>query len=183
MISKATIQEVQDRMDIEDVVSDYVTLKRKGSGKYLWANCPFHDEKTPSFSITPDRGIYKCFGCGKSGDSINFIMEHDGLSYVEAIRHLAGKYGIEIIESQGSEADQERQNEKESLYIVLEYAAEFFRHNLLETPEGKSIAGSYFRERGISGKSIEEFGLGYSLDEWRSLFDDATKKAYSEEIL
>jgi len=183
VIARETIQEVQDRMDIVDIVSDFVTLKRKGSGKYLWANCPFHDEKTPSFSVTPDRGIYKCFGCGKSGDSINFIMEHDGLSYVEAIRHLAQKYGIEIIETQGSEADVDRQNEKDSLYIVLDYAAKLFQHNLLETDDGKSIAGSYFRERGISHKSIKDFELGYSMDEWRSLYDDATEKAYSEDLL
>ncbi len=183
MISKATIQEVQDRMDIVDIVSDFVTLKRKGSGKYLWANCPFHDEKTPSFSVTPDRGIYKCFGCGKSGDSINFMMEHDGLSYVEAIRYLAGKYGIEIQETNMSDKDQELQNEKESLYIVLDYAATFFSRNLSETDEGKSIAGSYFRERGIDQRSIEKFQLGYSLDQWTSLYEDAKSKAYKEDLL
>uniref|UniRef100_UPI004049B6B2 CHC2 zinc finger domain-containing protein n=1 Tax=Fulvivirga sp. TaxID=1931237 RepID=UPI004049B6B2 len=138
LISKQTIQAVQDRADIEDIVGDFVTLKRKGSGKYLWACCPFHDEKTPSFSITPDRGIYKCFGCGKSGDSINFIMEHDGLNYIEAIRHLATRYGIEIIEDEQSDEQLAEQNERDSLFIVLNYAKEYFKEQL-NTDEGKSI--------------------------------------------
>lgn len=183
MISKSTIQEVQDRMDIEDVVSDFVTLKRKGSGRYLWACCPFHDEKTPSFSVTPERGIYKCFGCGKSGDSINFIMEHDGLNYVEAIRYLAQKYGIEIVEEEQSDAQAERQNERDSLYIVLNFANDYFRNQLKNNEEGRSIGLSYFKERGFNQKIIDEFELGYSLSEWDDLYKEATKQAYSEELL
>lgn len=183
LIAKQTIQAVQDRADIEDIVGDYVTLKRKGSGKYLWACCPFHDEKTPSFSITPDRGIYKCFGCGKSGDTINFIMEHDGLNYIEAIRHLAKKYGIEIIEDDQTDEQLAEQNEKDSLYIVLNYANEFFKHQLLESEEGKSIGQSYFKERGYDLKTIEKFELGYSLDTWDGLLQDALKNAYSEDLL
>ena len=171
-------------MDISDVVSDYVTLKKKGSGKYLWACCPFHDEKTPSFSVTPDRGIYKCFGCGKSGDSINFVMEHDGLSYAETIRQLAKKYGIEVKETQGGNSqDDEAQQLKDSLYIVMEYANKHFRDNLTENDEGKSIAASYFRERGIDQAAVDTFQLGYSVNSWDNLFKDATSKAYSEELL
>lgn len=183
MIAKQTIQDVQDRLDIEDIVSDYVTLKRKGSGKYLWACCPFHDEKSPSFSITPDRGIYKCFGCGKSGDGISFVMEQDGLSYVETIRHLAKKYGIEIIEDEQTDEQLAEQNEKDSLYIVLNYANEFFKKQLLESEEGKSIGVSYFKERGYDLKTIEKFELGYSLDTWDGLLSEALKSSYSEELL
>lgn len=182
LISKQTIQAVQDRADIEDIVGDFVTLKRKGSGKYLWACCPFHDEKTPSFSITPDRGIYKCFGCGKSGDSINFIMEHDGLNYIEAIRHLATRYGIEIIEDEQSDEQLAEQNERDSLFIVLNYAKEYFKEQL-STDEGKSIGLSYFKERGFTTKTIEKFELGYSIDAWDGFYQVATKNAYNEDIL
>jgi DNA primase len=182
LISKQTIQAVQDRADIEDIVGDFVTLKRKGSGKYLWACCPFHDEKTPSFSITPDRGIYKCFGCGKSGDSINFIMEHDGLNYIEAIRHLATRYGIEIIEDEQSDEQLAEQNERDSLFIVLNYAKEYFKEQL-NTDEGKSIGLSYFKERGFTTKTIEKFELGYSIDAWDGFYQVATKNAYNEDIL
>ena len=182
MISKQTIQNVQDRADIEDIVGDFVTLKRKGSGKYLWACCPFHDEKTPSFSITPDRGIYKCFGCGKSGDSINFIMDHDGLNYIEAIRHLATRYGIEIIEDEQSDEQLAEQNERDSLFIVLNYAKEYFKEQL-NSDEGKSIGLSYFKERGFTSNIIEKFELGYSIDAWDGFYSAAIKNAYNEDIL
>jgi len=183
LISNSTIQEVRDRADIEDIVSDFVTLKRKGSGRYLWACCPFHDEKTPSFSVTPERGIYKCFGCGKSGDSINFIMEHDGLNYIEAIKHLAQKYGIEIVEEEQTDEQAEKQSERDSLYIILNFANEYFKDNLKNTDEGRSIGLSYFKERGFNEKIIDKFELGYSQDKWSSLLEEATSKAYSEEIL
>jgi len=183
LISNSTIQEVQDRADIEDVISDFVTLKRKGSGRYLWACCPFHDEKTPSFSVTPERGIYKCFGCGKSGDAINFIMEHDGLNYLEAIKYLAQKYGIEIIEDEQTDEQAERQSLKDSLFIVLGFANDFFRNNLKKHDEGRSIGLSYFKERGFNEKIIDKFELGYSLSEWDALLKEATSKAYSEEVL
>lgn len=170
-------------MDIEDVVGDFVTLKRKGSGKYLWACCPFHDEKTPSFAITPDKGIYKCFGCGRSGDTLSFIMEHDGLSYVEAIRYLAQKYSIEIKESGDSDLAQQAQNEKDSLYIVLKFAHDYFRKNLTETDEGRSIGLSYLKERGIDTKTIDKFELGYSLSGWDDLHAYALENAYDENLL
>lgn len=183
MISKSTIQEVQDRVDIEDVISDFVTLKRKGSGKYLWACCPFHDEKTPSFSVTPDKGIYKCFGCGKSGDSINFIMEHDGLNYIEAIKYLAQKYGIEIVEEEQSDEVAERQSERESLYIILNFAKDYFQDKLQNSEQGRSIGLSYFKERGFNQTAIDKFELGYSLDQWDALHKEALSKAYSDELL
>lgn len=170
-------------MDIEDVVGDFVTLKRKGSGKYLWACCPFHDEKTPSFAITPDKGIFKCFGCGRSGDTISFVMEHDGLSYIEAVRYLAQKYGIEIKETAQSNEAQEVQNEKESLYIVLKFAQDYFRKNLKETDEGRSIGLSYLKERGIDPKTIEKFELGYSLGSWSDLHAHGVENKYDEDLL
>ncbi|TRX61703.1 DNA primase [Fulvivirga sp. M361] len=181
MISQHTIQLVKDRMDIEEVVSDYVSLKRKGQN--LWACCPFHDEKTPSFSVAPHKGIYKCFGCGKAGDSISFIEEHDGLNYLEAIRHLAGKYGIEIEETEQSDEQIEAQNEKDSLLIVLGFAKDHYRNLLTQSVEGKSIGGSYFRERGFTEQIIEKFELGYSLDQWDGFTKEALSKAYSEDLL
>lgn len=183
MIARSTIEEVRDRMDIEEVVGDFVTLKRKGSGKYLWACCPFHDEKTPSFAVTPDKGIYKCFGCGRSGDTISFVMDHDGLSYIEAIRYLAQKYGIEVKETEQSDEAQEIRNEKESLYIVLNFAQEYFVKNLRDTDEGRSIGLSYLKERGIDARAMEKFGLGYSMGSWDDLYKHALENQYEEDLL
>ncbi|MEX2336788.1 MAG: DNA primase [Fulvivirga sp.] len=181
MINQATIQQVKDAMDIEEVVSDYVNLKRKGQN--LWACCPFHDEKTPSFSVAPQKGIYKCFGCGKAGDAISFVEEHDGLNYIEAIRYLAQKYGIEVQEEEQSDEQIQQQNDRDSLFIVLNYAKDYF-HDLLKAHEdGRSIALSYFRERGFTDKTIDKFELGYSLDEWDALTQTAVKNAYSEDVL
>ncbi|HEY9885651.1 MAG TPA: CHC2 zinc finger domain-containing protein, partial [Vampirovibrionales bacterium] len=160
-LSPKTIQEVQDRAEIEEVVGDYVPLKKKGQN--MWACCPFHDEKTPSFSVAPNKGIYKCFGCGKAGDSIQFVMDLEGLSFPEAIKHLAEKYGIEIEEDQRLPEEQEKYNERESLYIVLNYAANFFKEQLHNHEEGRSIGLSYFKERGFSNQTIEKFQLGYAL--------------------
>ncbi|ELR68525.1 DNA primase [Fulvivirga imtechensis AK7] len=181
MISQATIQAVKDRVDIEDVVSDYVSLKRKGQN--LWACCPFHDEKTPSFSVAPQKGIYKCFGCGKAGDAISFVEEHDGLNYVEAIRYLAQKYGIEIIEDEQSDEQMLQQNERDSLFIVLNYAKDYYKEILKNHDDGRSIGLSYFKERGFTDKTIDKFELGYSLDEWNAFSEIALKNAYSEDLL
>lgn len=168
-------------MDIEEVVSDYVSLKRKGQN--LWACCPFHDEKTPSFSVAPQKNIYKCFGCGKAGDPISFVEEHDGLNYIEAIKYLAQKYGIEIQEEEQSDEQIQQQNDRDSLFIVLNYAKDYFQDVLKHHEDGKSIAQSYFRERGFTAKTTEKFELGYSLDQWDALTEKALKDAYSEEIL
>ncbi|MEM7109129.1 MAG: DNA primase [Bacteroidota bacterium] len=181
MISNLTIQRVKDAMDIEEVVSDFVSLKRKGQN--LWACCPFHDEKTPSFSVAPHKGIYKCFGCGKAGDSISFIEEHDGLNYLEAIRYLANKYGIEVEETERTHEDVQEQNERESLYIILNYAKEYFKETLYESDEGRSIGLSYFKERGFTEHTLTKFELGYSLDQWNAFSKTALENAYNEDLL
>ncbi len=181
MISKATIDEIKTRMDVEEVVSDFVTLKRKG--KDLWACCPFHDEKTPSFSVSPQKNFYKCFGCGKSGDAITFIMEIDGLSYTEALRYLAGKYGIAIEENEATDEEKKNQDLKESLFIALNEAKDYFIYNLTNTDEGKNIGLTYLKERGFNDDIIKAFELGYSLNEWESFKNQSLKKGYSQEIL
>jgi len=161
-ISKHTTDKVKDRMDIEEVISDYVPLKRKGQN--LWACCPFHGEKTPSFSVSPAKQIYKCFGCGKAGDPIQFVMDIEGLGFQEAVRHLAGKYGIEVEEEEAQTPEQEQaQSERESVLIALRFARDFFVKNL-ETAEGRSIGLSYFKERGFGPEIIQKFDLGYALD-------------------
>ncbi|WP_375581479.1 DNA primase [Marivirga tractuosa] len=180
-LSPKTIQEVQDRAEIEEVVGDYVPLKKKGQN--MWACCPFHDEKTPSFSVAPNKGIYKCFGCGKAGDSIQFIMDLEGLNFPEAIRQLADKYGIEIEETESSPEQQEAYNERESLYIVLNFAAEYFKDLLHNHPQGKSIGLSYFKERGFSNATIDKFDLGFTLDQWDGLIKAAKTAGHSEELL
>ncbi|MBL3655581.1 DNA primase [Fulvivirga sediminis] len=181
MISEATIQAVKDRVEIEDVISDYVSLKRKGQN--LWACCPFHGEKTPSFTVSPSKGIYKCFGCGKAGDAISFVEEHDGLNYLEVIRYLANKYGIEVVEEAQTDEQIQSQNERDSLFIVLNYAKDYFQETLKKTDEGRSIGLSYFKERGFNEKTIDKFDLGYSVDKWDAFSKAAKSKAYSEDVL
>lgn len=180
-ISRDTIDAVKARMEIDEVVGDYVSLKKKGQN--MWACCPFHDEKTPSFSIAPNKGFYKCFGCGVSGDSIDFVMELEGLTYPEAIRHLANKYGIKIDEEERTPEQIVAQNEKESLQIVLKFAQEWYEKTLWETTEGKSIGLSYFKERGFTETTIRNFGLGYAPDSWTPLTDAARKAGYSDDML
>lgn len=158
-----------------------MSLKRKGQN--LWACCPFHHEKSPSFSVSPAKGIFKCFGCGKAGDAITFIMEIEGLGYVEALRHLAQKYGVEVAEEVQTDEEQEAHNEKESLYIVLNFAARYFQDLLRNHPDGKSIGYSYFKQRGFNDAIIEKFGLGYSLDEWDGLIKAAKAEGHSDELL
>jgi DNA primase len=180
-ISKHTTDKVKDRMDIEEVISDYVPLKRKGQN--LWACCPFHGEKTPSFSVSPAKQIYKCFGCGKAGDPIQFVMDIEGLGFQEAVRHLAGKYGIEVEEEEAQTPEQEQaQSERESLLIALGFARDFFVKNL-ETAEGRSIGLSYFKERGFGPEIIQKFDLGYALDGWDHLLNAAKKAGFQEDIL
>ncbi len=180
-LSPKTIQEVQDRAEIEEVVGDYVPLKKKGQN--MWACCPFHEEKTPSFSVAPNKGIYKCFGCGKAGDSIQFIMDLEGLNFPEAIRQLADKYQIEIEETESSPEQQEAYNERESLYIVLNFASDYFKDLLHNHPQGKSIGLSYFKERGFSNATIDKFDLGFTLDQWDGLIKAAKTAGHTEELL
>ncbi|MEM9326226.1 MAG: DNA primase [Bacteroidota bacterium] len=181
MIDPATIEEIKNRMDITEVVGDFVNLKRSGSS--LKALSPFTTEKTPSFYVVPSKGIFKDFSSGKGGDAITFVMEIDGLSYVEALKYLAGKYGIEIKEEEQSDEVQAAQNRRESLYIAMNYANELFKRQLAEHEEGQSIGYSYFRERGFSDETIKAFGLGYALEGWDHLYKEATKAGYSKEVL
>ncbi|WP_338219004.1 DNA primase [Algoriphagus sp. oki45] len=181
MISKHTTDLVKDRVDIEEVVGDYVQLKKKGQN--LWACCPFHGEKTPSFSISPAKQIYKCFGCGKAGDPIQFVMDIEGIGFQEAIRHLAGKYGIEVEEDEKLTPEQNQEHtERESLLIAMNFAKDFFVKNL-QTEEGRSLGLSYFKERGFTTQIIEKFDLGYALNGWDHLLNEAKKSGFQEEIL
>jgi DNA primase len=180
-ISKLTSDKVKERADIVEVVGDYVPLKKKGQN--MWACCPFHGEKSPSFSVSPTKQIYKCFGCSKAGDPIQFIMDIEGIGFQEAIRHLAGKYGIEVEEDETRTPEQDlEQSERESLFIVTNFAKDFFVKNL-QTEEGRSIGLSYFKERGFSPQIIEKFDLGYALDGWDHLLKAAKSAGFQESLL
>lgn len=181
MIHPNTIDEIKNRIDIVDVVGDYVTLKRSGSS--YKALSPFGNEKTPSFYVVPSKGIFKDFSSGKGGDAISFIMEIDGLSYVEALKYLAGKYGIEVVEEEQSDEAQEAQNKRESLYIVLGFASQYFQDVLHTTDEGKSIGLSYFKERGFTEETIKKFELGYTREIWDGLLNEAVSKGYNKDLL
>lgn len=181
MIDPLTISKIFDSIDIIDVVSDFVHLKRRGAN-YLGL-CPFHNEKTPSFTVSPAKGIFKCFGCGKGGNAVNFIMEHEHLSYPEALKYLAKKYGIEIEERELSEEEKKLSTEKDSLLIVSEYASNFFTEQLFQTDEGVEIGLSYFRERGFNEKVIKDFKLGYSPEKRDALTQSALNKGYKLEFL
>lgn len=176
-----TIQQIRERAEIEEVVSDFVSLKRKGQN--LWACCPFHNEKSPSFSVAPNKGIYKCFGCGAGGDAIQFVMDIEGINYVDALKYLANKYGIEIQEEELDASQLQAQNEKDSLFIVLNFANGYFKSLLWEHEEGKAIGLSYFKERGFNEKTIQKFELGYTLEAWDGLVKAAEEKGYSKELL
>ena len=180
-IDPATIERIRQTADVADVIGDYVSLKKKGAN--LWACCPFHGEKSPSFSVSPAKGIYKCFGCGKAGDSIRFIMDIEGLGYGEALKHLAKKYGIEIQETVMTDEQLQSQNERESLLIALNYAKNYYQNNLFKHDEGQAIGYPYFKERGFSDKTINTFELGYSLESWDAFTREALKNGYSLEVL
>lgn len=181
MISRNTIDEVKSRIDIVDVVSDFISLKR--SGQNYKALSPFTNEKTASFYVVPSKGIFKDFSSGKGGDAITFVMEHEGMSYMEAIKYLAKKYGVEIKEDISLEKDQVAQSERDSLYIVMNYAKDYFKELLFKSEEGRSIGLTYFRERGFNDRNIEKFELGYAVNEWSGFEKVALKAGYSKEIL
>jgi DNA primase len=182
MISRETIDEVKNRVDIVDVIGDFVTLKR--SGQNYKALSPFTNEKTASFYVVPAKGIFKDFSSGKGGDGITFVMEHEGMSYLEAIRFLAKKYGVDVKEEAGrSDEEKASQSERDSLYILMNFAKDHYKGLLHNHDEGKSIGLSYFRERGFNDRTIDKFELGYSLNEWDNLSKTATSKGYSEEML
>jgi DNA primase len=180
-INPETVDRIKQTADIVEVVGDFVSLKKKGAN--YSACCPFHNEKTPSFNVNPVRQIYKCFGCGAAGDAIKFVMDVDGIGYGEALRYLADKYGIEIEEEELTNEETVRQNARESLYIILNYAKNFYQQQLHENEEGQAIGLSYFRERGFSNTVLKKFELGYSLDNWDAFSKDALEKGYSPEIL
>jgi len=181
MIRKEIIDEIKARVDILDVIGDYVNLKKQG-GNYRGLS-PFNQEKTPSFYVVPSKGFFKDFSSGKAGDAITFLMESEGMSYVEAIKQLAKRYGIEVEEENMTDEELEAQNEKDSLYIVMKYASEYFKDQLWKGEEGKAIGLSYFKERGFSEETIKAFDLGYSLDLWDGLLKTAKQAGHHQDIL
>lgn len=181
MISRKSIEEIMERARVEEVIGDFVNLKRRGSN--LIGLCPFHHEKTPSFSVSPTKNLYKCFGCGKAGGSINFVMEHEGYDYPEALRYLAGKYGIQLEENQADAESIQAERERETLYKVLDFAWQFYKTQLHDTEEGQLVGLNYFKERGFRTKTIENFGLGYAPDQTDALVREATKSGFSTDIL
>ncbi len=182
MIDPITIAKIKDAANIVDVVSDFVTLKRAGAN--LKGLCPFHDDRTPSFMVSPAKNYCKCFACGKGGNPIGFIMEHEQISYPEALRYLAKKYGITIHEKELSEEDRQHNNDRESMFIVNEWANEWFQHELNETPDGRAIGLSYFRERGFRDDIIKKFQLGFCPDSRDGkMSQDALKAGFQERYL
>jgi DNA primase len=181
MIDQATIDRILDATQIVDVVSEFVTLKKRGVN-YIGL-CPFHDDKTPSFSVSPAKGLCKCFACGKGGNAVHFIMEHEQMSYWEALRWLAKKYHIEIKERELTNEEKEAQSVRESLFVVNEFARDYFQNILYNHIDGKSIGMTYFRQRGIRDDIVKKFQLGYSTSEREALAKEALRKGYKKEFL
>ena len=181
LISKETIEKVFDQARVEEVIGDFVQLKRSGSN--MKGLSPFVNEKSPSFMVSPVKQIWKDFSSGKGGNSVTFLMEHEHFTYPEAIKYLANKYGIEVEETIVSNEDIEQANEKESMYLVSEFARDYFHKTMLNTDEGQAIGLSYFKERGFSKETIEKFQLGYSPDIWDAFTKEALGKAYKLEYL
>ena len=180
-IDRETVQKILDTADIVDVVSDFVHLKRRGAG-YIGL-CPFHNERTPSFSVSKSKGICKCFSCGKGGSPVNFLMELEQMSYNDALRYLAKKYNIEIKEHEMTDKEREEATERESMLAISDFALKHFESNLVDTDDGRDIGLSYFRERGINDASIKKFHLGYSLEKRDDLLSAAKSKGYNEKYL
>lgn len=182
MINQETIQKILDATQIVDVIGEFVSLRRRGAN-YV-ACCPFHDEKTPSFSVSPSKGIFKCFGCGKGGDAVHFIMEHEHLSYPEALKWLAAKYHIDVVEKEETAEEIASRMKSESMMLVNEFAAKYFARTLLDTPEGRAVGLSYFREkRRLREDTIRRFGLGYSPAKRDSFAKEAIANGYKPEFL
>ena len=180
MIPYETVDRIIDTAQIADVVGDFVTLKRRGAN--FTACCPFHNEKTPSFYVSPAKGIYKCFGCGKSGTAVGFVMEHENLSYVEALKYLARKYQIEIVEKEESAEEIAQKQRNESLLLVSEYAGKFFQESLA-SEEGQAIGYQYFKSRGLEDETIRKYGLGWAPVARTALAEAARAAGYKEEFL
>ena len=181
MIDQETIQRIMDAARIEEVIGDFVSLKKRGANHI--GCCPFHNEKTPSFYVSPSKGIFKCFGCGEAGDVVSFLKKHEHYTYVEALQWLARKYNIEIQEKELTPEEKERQTERDGLFHVSEFAQKYFSDLLWNDEMGRAVGLSYFRQRGLSDDIIKKFGLGYCLDEWSNFTDHALKNGYSDAVL
>lgn len=180
MIPQETVQKILDTAQIEEVVADFVSMRKRGAE--WWGCCPFHNEKTPSFHVVPAKGIYYCFGCHKGGSAVGFVMEHEHMSYPDALRYLAKKYNIEIVEEAESAEDIAARQRNESLILVSEYAGEFFKEQL-GSAEGKAIGLNYFHTRGLEDETISKFGLGWAPSDRHSFTDAAKDKGYKDEYL
>ncbi|HMN90402.1 MAG TPA: CHC2 zinc finger domain-containing protein, partial [Saprospiraceae bacterium] len=181
MIAPKSIQAVLDTVKVEDIVGEFVALRRRGVN--LIGLCPFHNEKTPSFNVSPTRNIYKCFGCGKGGDAVTFLMEHEQYTFPEAIRYIAQRYSIELEETVTSQEAIAEKQRADSLYIVNEYALQFYQEQLFETDRGRSVGLSYFKQRGFSEATIRKFGLGYASDQRDAFTLRAVQEGYNIELL
>jgi len=181
LISRSTIDQVFDTARVEEVIGDFVNLKKSGSN-YKGLS-PFSDERTPSFMVSPVKQIWKDFSSGKGGNVVTFLMEHEHFTYPEAIKYLAKRYNIEIEETEQTDEQKEAADERESMYLVSEYAKNYFQKTMFETDQGKAIGLSYFKERGFTSETIKTFSLGYSLDEWTAFTDEALKQGYRLEYL
>ena len=181
MIDRPTIERILDAAQIVDVVQEFVPLKKRGAN--FLGLCPFHNEKTPSFTVSPSKEIFKCFGCGKVGNSVNFVMEHEHLTYPEALKYLAKKYHIEVVEKELSQDEIDKQNERESLLVVTGYAARQFTENLFQTDEGIRIGLTYFRERGFRQDTLKKFEVGYSFEKRDAFSKKALEDGYKQNFL
>ena len=181
LISKSSIEQVFETARVEEVIGDFVQLKKSGSN--FKGLSPFSDERSPSFMVSPVKQIWKDFSSGKGGNAVTFLMEHEHFTYPEAIKYLAKKYNIEIEETEQTDEQKQEANERESLYLVNEYAKQYFERIMFKTDQGQAIGLSYFKERGFTNETIKEFNLGYSLDEWQGFTDEALKQGYKIEFL
>jgi DNA primase len=181
MIDRSTIERILDAAQIVDVVQEFVPLKKRGVN--FLGLCPFHNEKTPSFTVSPSKEIFKCFGCGKAGNSVNFVMEHEHLTYPEALKYLAKKYHIEVIEKELTQEELEKQNERESLLVVSSYAARQFTENLFHSDEGISVGLTYFKERGFRQDTLKKFEVGYSFEKRDAFSKKALEDGYKQDFL
>ncbi len=181
MIRPETIQNIFETAHIEEVIGDFVTLKKRGAN-YVGL-CPFHNEKTPSFSVSPSKGIYKCFGCGKAGNVVNFVIEHEHYSYPEALRYVAKRYGIEVEEEEVTPEMQQELDERESMFALNGFVTKYFRENLVTKEEGKSVGLTYLKERDFRDDTIEKFEVGYTIDKWEDYSKHAIANGYKKEIL
>ena len=181
MIPKETIDKIFEAARIEEVVSGFVQLKKRGAN--FIGHCPFHDEKTPSFTVSASKGIYKCFGCGKGGNSVSFVMEHEHYSYPEALKYLAEKYSIEVLEKELTPEQNIRANDRDSLYVISSFANKFFQQQLWGREEGKIVGLSYYKERGFTEETIKKFQLGYSPKQKDALSKEAIKSSFQQKYL